>query len=296
MHDIAVVIPCYRRQEMLLETLEHLQQVIRDAALELAQVEVIVVDDASNPDLFIPLYPYHRLIRQDTNSGPAAARNAGVAAATAEWVCFLDSDDRLIADKLLAVHTLSNDVDAVIGGQLATQSDGRLFEIRNQPPLADLSQSLERGWIPNNPSSVLIRRAAYQSVGGMQSNLRSSEDHEFWLRAILKHGLNVMCVSTPFSVFQDIAPDRLSFNIAARKEGHRQFSKSFHRAFADRPALWRWMLLKNIEVSLYFPWISPRYARQAGIAAFASAWGNLLINPHFYRRVAAKLSRVTRRA
>lgn len=296
MPDIAVVIPCYRRQEMLLETLEHLQQVIRETTLVIAQVEVIVVDDASDPPLFIPPSPHHKLIRQDTNSGPAAARNAGVAAAAAEWVCFLDSDDRLNVNKLLAVPTLSDDVDAVIGGQLATRPDGSLFEIRNQPPLADLRQSLERGWIPNNPSSVLIRRAAYQSVGGMQSNLRSSEDHEFWLRAILKHGLNVMYVSTPFSVFRDIAPDRLSYNIAARKEGHRQFSKSFHSAFADRPALWRWMLLKNFEVNLYFPWISPRRFRQVGLVAFASAWGTLLINPHFYLRVAAKLLRVTRRA
>nr|WP_246372161.1 mycofactocin biosynthesis glycosyltransferase MftF [Gordonia humi] len=50
----------------------------------------IVVDDGSDEPITVP--GDVRLIRFDENRGPAAARNAGTAAATTEFVAFLDSD------------------------------------------------------------------------------------------------------------------------------------------------------------------------------------------------------------
>src|SRR5262249_60889078 len=65
--------------------------------------EIIVVDDASQPeqrrhlDKFLPRI---RIVDQPRNGGVSAARNAGVRAATGEWVAFNDSDDLWVRGKL----------------------------------------------------------------------------------------------------------------------------------------------------------------------------------------------------
>ena len=68
------------------------------------KLEVIVVDDASTDDtagavraLARPGLVYHR---QERNGGPAAARNAGFALATGDWVAVLDADDRFDGQRL----------------------------------------------------------------------------------------------------------------------------------------------------------------------------------------------------
>ncbi|MDR2279614.1 MAG: mycofactocin biosynthesis glycosyltransferase MftF, partial [Gordonia sp. (in: high G+C Gram-positive bacteria)] len=59
-------------------------------ALSDQEASVVVVDDGS--DVPIEVGGRARLIRFDENRGPAAARNAGAAAASTEFVAFLDSD------------------------------------------------------------------------------------------------------------------------------------------------------------------------------------------------------------
>ena len=82
-----------------------------DAAIEsaLAQTvpcEVVIVDNASSDGTLAYLAtladPRIRVITRDRNRGPSAARNAGLAAARADIVAFLDSDDIYRAGRLAA--------------------------------------------------------------------------------------------------------------------------------------------------------------------------------------------------
>ncbi len=60
--------------------------------------EVLLVDDASTADVAAvveSLWPEARLLRLETNQGPAAARNAGFAAARNDLILFQDNDVRL---------------------------------------------------------------------------------------------------------------------------------------------------------------------------------------------------------
>jgi mycofactocin glycosyltransferase len=83
--DVTVVIPVKDRADLLercLTSLGHDQP-------------VIVVDDGSaDPDRIREVAEGHgaRLLRHQVNQGPGAARNTGLAAATTEYVAFLDSD------------------------------------------------------------------------------------------------------------------------------------------------------------------------------------------------------------
>jgi glycosyltransferase involved in cell wall biosynthesis len=103
----SIVIPSFDRSAVLAEVL---------AALEGQQgapdFEVVVVDDGSTDgtaELLAGLRPSFPLtVRRQPNRGPAAARNAGVAAASGEWVAFL-GDDTVPQKGWLAAHAAAHE-------------------------------------------------------------------------------------------------------------------------------------------------------------------------------------------
>jgi glycosyltransferase involved in cell wall biosynthesis len=94
---VSIVIPSFNRRRILAKSLAALWRQTIPAGSPIDDYEVVVVDDGST-DGTAELATGHeaaagrlRLLRQ-TRSGPAAARNAGVAAARFETICFIDSD------------------------------------------------------------------------------------------------------------------------------------------------------------------------------------------------------------
>src|SRR5207253_1122849 len=70
--------------------------------------ELVIVDDGSTPPvsldgLQVPQALPLRLIRNALPSGPARARNIGIAAADGAWIAFLDDDDEFKPGKIEAV-------------------------------------------------------------------------------------------------------------------------------------------------------------------------------------------------
>src|SRR5204863_4931864 len=95
---LTIVIPVWNRQLLG-------ERALRSAAAQLAaQVEVVIVDDASEPPFRVPADLLSngsiRLLRLAENRGAGFARNAGIASAEAAWVAFLDSDDYWLAGTL----------------------------------------------------------------------------------------------------------------------------------------------------------------------------------------------------
>lgn len=97
---VSVITPAYRAARFIGETIRSVQaQTYRD-------FEMLIVDDCSPDDTativesFAASDPRIRLLRQQTNGGPAAARNRALAEARGRWVAFLDSDDTWLPQKL----------------------------------------------------------------------------------------------------------------------------------------------------------------------------------------------------
>lgn len=89
MSGVSVVVPTYNRARFIEEAVESI------LAQSLPPLEVIIVDDGSTDDTANVCARFHEPVRyiRRQNEGAAAARNAGIRAATGDWVAFCDSDD-----------------------------------------------------------------------------------------------------------------------------------------------------------------------------------------------------------
>jgi succinoglycan biosynthesis protein ExoO len=81
-------------------------------------IEVLIVDDGSTDTTALVAGALAeqdgrvRVLRLGVNRGPAAARNAGVAAARGAWIAVLDADDAFLPDRLAALTTIARAKDA----------------------------------------------------------------------------------------------------------------------------------------------------------------------------------------
>lgn len=95
---IAAVIPTHNRPQLL-------QKAIGSVLAQQGPIELIVVDDGSDPPVRRDRLPQDAmLLRHPAPRGPAAARNAGMGAAEAAWVGFLDDDDLWLPGKVAATR------------------------------------------------------------------------------------------------------------------------------------------------------------------------------------------------
>lgn len=105
---VSVIIPCFNTARWLDETLASVcGQTLKD-------LEIICIDDGSSDSTLTQLKARAGRDRRisvytEPNSGQACARNAGLAEAHGQYVCFVDSDDTLDAE---ALETLCAKADA----------------------------------------------------------------------------------------------------------------------------------------------------------------------------------------
>ena len=97
---ISIVVPVYNAEDFILETIK----MVRQQTYE--NFELILVDDASTDNSVrliedaISSDNRIKLIKKCSNAGAAAARNAGISAATGRYLAFLGADDIWYKDKL----------------------------------------------------------------------------------------------------------------------------------------------------------------------------------------------------
>src|SRR5262245_29244714 len=177
---ISVIIPTYNAEPFLGDALRSVFAQTRQPD------EVLVVDDCSTDRSrdVARTFPVTLLSTQH-NSGHAAARNLGIAAATGDVLVWIDADDLFEP----------NHID-VVCGLLETYSDAhvsfsgvRYFGARTElwtnfpcsaGPRRIFRECFERTVVP--AISAATRRDALISVGGFDESIRIAPDFDFWLR------------------------------------------------------------------------------------------------------------------
>jgi glycosyltransferase involved in cell wall biosynthesis len=178
---VSVVVPCYNQARFLGETIESALQQTG------AQVEVIVVDDGSTDHTasVAAMYPAVRYLRQQ-NQGAAAARTAGLRASKGEYVIFLDSDDRLLADAIdrgVEYLTAHPDYAFVTGHVRLITEDGSPAGIPPQEHAdTDHYIALLRSNFIWTPGVVTYRRSVFDFVDAFDSSAGGSADYELNIR------------------------------------------------------------------------------------------------------------------
>ena len=182
---VSVVLPVYNGARFIRESLDSvLAQTFHD-------YEVICVDDGSTDDSVAILDEYRQqvIVFRQANAGQGAARNAGVRQASGPYVAFIDQDDRWYPWKLtqqvvaierdpqaVLVHCNSDRMDAQ--GQVVQR--GATVEEHSRAMESPLGRLLGEGLIL--PSAMLVRRDAFERVGGFDHALRGYEDFDLCAR------------------------------------------------------------------------------------------------------------------
>jgi glycosyltransferase EpsJ len=113
-HLISVIIPTYNASSFLSQCLENILSQTYN------KLEIIVVDDGSTDDTVQVAKRYPVELIQQENQGAASARNAGINAATGEYLHFMDADDLINLDfyERMLREILSVDADMACSGYI----------------------------------------------------------------------------------------------------------------------------------------------------------------------------------
>jgi glycosyltransferase involved in cell wall biosynthesis len=196
---VSIIIPCHvttASEAALLD--ETLGTVSTQTCLD---YELIVVDDGSEVDLEDLVSVRHQalLIRQQ-NAGPAAARNAGLAASRGHYLVFLDADDHLLPIGLeagLAAFEAHPACGFVVGPREEMSFEGEpvAWSVPVPPVQSEIYYALLGfDWYIIPPSSAMFRRGAVDAVGGFRDPW-GADDLDFYLRVSRK--FSAWCYQSP---------------------------------------------------------------------------------------------------
>ena len=210
----SVIVPTRNRPDLFLEAIGSVLSQTSD------DFELVVVNDGST-DEYLAAYAgcqalcrgrvgeravFIDLPQRPNGHGPAFARNAGYAASSGDYVCFLDDDDCWIDETYL--ETIANNIaqsdtpfDLHFAGQLAyvngermecdawidgvrkvlSQRYGELDPRCSYPvDVMDLVNTGNHAHL----NTTIVRRDLFAALGGFDEQLRYEEDRDFYLRAI----------------------------------------------------------------------------------------------------------------
>lgn len=198
---VSVIIPAYKCENYISDAVRGVLQQSYD------NLEVIVVDGSPDESTRRALARYRQQIRYlyQEPRGVAAARNLGISCAQGDLIAFQDADDLWLPDKLeLQVRAFEQYSDVALvftetvtfddaGGVGKVLSGDKLVEwLRaHRTPDTDVGYgSIYESLLAANcvhTSSVVVRKAVLDEVGGFDETFTFCDDYDLWLRVVRKH-------------------------------------------------------------------------------------------------------------
>ena len=183
---LSIIIPTFNRCELLCRALNSVfNQTYSD-------YEVIVVDDGSTDGTAEMLQKNFTQVRYfyQPNKGVSASRNKGLEMSMGRWIAFLDSDDEWLPQKLekqISLLKVKPDYKICHTEEIWVRNGIRVNQMKKHRKTG--------GWIfPHclplcamSPSSILIHRSVFDSIGNFDTSLPACEDYDLWLRITAKY-------------------------------------------------------------------------------------------------------------
>ena len=189
---ISVIMPCHNASRWIAAALRSMSKQTQSAH------EIVVIDDGSTDNSVLEIERTSvpvKLLRVGFNNA-AAARNAGIEAATGDWIALLDADDVWYPNHLARAEELlraTNDV-AFMSNHDWIDLEGHVIPIpeahrckllapQTGMSIDDYYKLNETGFHFGH-STVLYRRDRVIEVGGFDITQRRRHDIDLWLRVI----------------------------------------------------------------------------------------------------------------
>lgn len=215
--EITVVIPAY-----ITSSESHAD--LKKLVASLGGLTIIIVDDASPHAVNID---GARVLRHDTNKGPGAARNTGIAAVTSTVVACVDTDVMVSTKQIaaLAAYVIDTPVGAVAPRITCTNDHTFIgeFESHHSPldlgPIPALVRPMSR--VSYLPATVLVCNVQLlRNAGGFDDSIRMGEDVDLVWR-LIENGIScryvpsIECPHTPRSSMRKMLKQRYEYGTSA---------------------------------------------------------------------------------
>lgn len=251
---VSVIVPTRDRPAMLAQALES----IRKLEGEDLSFEILVGDNGSAPETAAVAARYGATYVKVARNGAGAARNAGLEAASGDFIAFLDDDDVWMPGNIRAqLAALEDDasLEGVLGQVVCTDQDLRPTMApwpSESPGFGDeLVLTMLSGYYPQLGATV-VRADAAKVVGPFDEKLLGDQDWDWQLRVARRRKLGFVaeqCVlfrQRPPGTFDELRLSRLGF---ARRVFFRHalaeigtWSRPARFAQAYREVLWQYYI------------------------------------------------------
>lgn len=190
---VSIIIPTYGGSDSLEKAIESVLQ------QKYENFNIIVVDD-NNPStvardktvLIMKKYADNDqivYIQHEKNKNGAAARNTGVSATNAKYICLLDDDDIFLPNRISKqVDFLENNNQYQACYCWRTQNGKDICGTE----VGNLSMSLLDLSFTPTTSAIMLTRESFNGINGFDESYRRHQDYEFLLRYFKKYQMGVV--------------------------------------------------------------------------------------------------------
>ena len=226
---VSVIIPVYKTERYIRKCIDSvLEQTYSD-------LQIILVDDGSPdscPDIcdeYVKKDPRCCVIHK-SNGGVSSARNAGLDAATGDYICFVDSDDMLMTDSIETLCSILVEQGSQYVAGVCLTNDGRsALKTNKQIRTIDIakkpSEMLEYITQPGSysPYAKIYDRGIFNKYQiRFDENLKCSED-ALMIRQYLKYCSQISLTTQAVYIYNTENTNSLS------KKGYLEFSTYFSK-------------------------------------------------------------------
>ena len=185
---VSVITPTFNRSDFLPESIDSV------LAQTYQNFQLIIVDDGSTDSTREVVEPYLTDQRikyfYQSNQGQSVARNKGISESSGEFICFLDSDNAWLPNKLdrsLLEFSRFPQSDIVYGDGILI--DEKSAEI-GKNTMKRYSGRITHHLLKDNfvsMNTTMTRRKCFDELGSFNESDRVAEDYELWLRLARKN-------------------------------------------------------------------------------------------------------------
>ncbi|MEC7641032.1 MAG: glycosyltransferase [Nitrospinota bacterium] len=205
--QVSIIVPTYNRGYCIAETIYSVSRQTFE------HYELLVVDDGSTDqtEKVVNNFPEVRYFRLPENLGVSHARNFGVSKSIGRYLCFLDSDDLWVPEKL---QRQMDYMESQSGCNICYTDEVWVRNgIRVNPGKRHRKYSgdIFKHCLPLcivSPSSAMIRAVVFKEKKIFDETMPACEDYDLWLRLSLHHSFHF--IDEKLVIKKGGHPDQLS--------------------------------------------------------------------------------------